>query len=40
MKALIVKDNKFLIVLDEDDKIWELPGGKVDFNEDPNKTLK
>lgn len=40
MKALIVKDGKFLIVKDLNDNKWELPGGKVDFGEDPNLTLK
>ena len=40
MKALIVKDSKFLIVKDLNDNKWELPGGKVDYNEDPNLTLK
>lgn len=39
MKALIVKDHKFLIVFDANDKKWELPGGKVEFGEDPNHTL-
>lgn len=40
MKALIVKDHKFLIVFDANDGKWELPGGKVQFGEDPNKTLQ
>ena len=39
IKALIVKYNKFLIVKDLNDNKWELPGGKVDFGEDPNDTL-
>lgn len=41
-KALIVKDNKFLIIktVIDDYFDWCLPGGKVDFNETPYETLK
>ncbi len=39
MKALIVRNHKFLIVFDANDEKWELPGGKVKFGEDPNETL-
>lgn len=39
IKALIVKDNTFLIIKDLNDNKWELPGGRVNYGEDPNNTL-
>ena len=39
MKALILQDNKFLMVQDAHDFKWEFPGGKVDYGETPFETL-
>jgi len=38
-KAVITKDNKFLLV-EEPDKRWEFPGGKIEFGDTPEDTLK
>ena len=40
MKALIVRNHKFLMVQDAHDKKWEFPGGKVNYGETPHETLK
>jgi 8-oxo-dGTP pyrophosphatase MutT (NUDIX family) len=40
VKALIVKENKFLVIQDADDFFWELPGGKIKHNEKPYDALK
>jgi 8-oxo-dGTP diphosphatase len=40
MKSLIIKENKFLIIQDADDLFWELPGGKVQYGEDPYDALR
>jgi 8-oxo-dGTP diphosphatase len=40
VKALIIKDNKFLVIQDADDLFWELPGGKIKHNEKPYDALK
>ena len=41
VKAVIVKDNKFLILKQavNDKFIWDLPGGKIEFGESPFATL-
>jgi mutator protein MutT len=39
IKALILKDNKFLMVQDAHDLKWEFPGGKVNYGETPFDTL-
>jgi len=39
IKAIIHKDNSFLLVQDHKEK-WEMPGGKVDFGESPEETLR
>ena len=40
VKALVLNDeNKFLLVK-EDNGLWELPGGGLDFGEDPRKGLE
>ncbi|MCR4284142.1 MAG: NUDIX hydrolase [Parcubacteria group bacterium] len=38
-KAIIYRDGKILFVKDSKGK-WELPGGKIDFGEKPEDTLK
>ena len=38
-KAVIKKDDKILLV-EEPDHRWEFPGGKVEFGESPEETLK
>jgi 8-oxo-dGTP diphosphatase len=42
VKAVIVSEGKFLILKQEvaGKAIWDLPGGKVDWGEDPHETLK
>ena len=47
VKALIVNDNKFLVVHDQGTTpegtrytYWDLPGGKPDYDEDPYETIK
>lgn len=39
IKAIIFKNDSFLLVEDHKGK-WEMPGGKVDFGESPEDTLK
>ena len=38
-KAIFEKDKKVLLVL-ENEKKWELPGGKIEFNEKPEDALR
>jgi len=38
-KAIIHKEGKVLLVEDHNGK-WEMPGGKIDFNESPNDTIQ
>lgn len=41
MKGLVTNDDgKLLIVRGGRDRYWELPGGKLEFNEQPEETLK
>ena len=42
IKTLIVKDSKFLAVynLSDSKKIWDLPGGRMEFGESAEETLK
>lgn len=39
MKALIERDGKYFLVRDPKKK-WEMPGGRIDFGEDPKQTLR
>lgn len=39
IKAIIFKNDSFLLVQDHKNK-WEMPGGKVDFGESPENTIK
>ena len=39
VKALIAKSNKVLFVKDHKGK-WELPGGRIEFGENPEETLR
>jgi len=39
VKAIIYKNNSFLLVQDHKGR-WEMPGGKIDFGEDPKDTLR
>ena len=38
VKGVIFKDNKVLLLEDRNNK-WELPGGRIDFGETPEQTL-
>ena len=42
VKTLIIKDNKFLAVynIENNQKLWDLPGGKMEFGETAEETLK
>ena len=45
VKAVVLKDNRFLIIkrgTNEDvyAEQWDIPGGKVDFGENPTEALK
>ena len=42
VKAIIIKDNKFLIIKEiiKNKPIWDLPGGKIEYGETPQDTLK
>ncbi|HUP26546.1 MAG TPA: NUDIX domain-containing protein [Candidatus Limnocylindrales bacterium] len=40
VKAIIVKDNKVLLVKEQDDEWWSFPGGGVDYGEDTAEALK
>jgi 8-oxo-dGTP diphosphatase len=42
IKALIIKDNQFLAVynFENGQKLWDLPGGKMEFGETAEETLK
>ena len=42
IKTLIIKDNKFLAVynFENGQKLWDLPGGKMEFGETAEETLK
>lgn len=39
-KALILNDKKQFMLFKEQDGIWDLPGGGLEFNEDPVDALK
>lgn len=39
IKALIINNNKCLLAEDQSGK-WELPGGKLEFGEEPKNALK
>lgn len=39
VKAILEKDGKILLLKDMKDK-WELPGGKIEFGEQPENSLK
>jgi len=39
VKALIEKDEKFLFLKDHKG-VWELPGGRINFGESPEKALR
>lgn len=40
-KALILKDNKFLAMytIENGEKYWDLPGGRMEFGETAEETL-
>ena len=38
VKGVVFKDNKVLLLEDRNNK-WELPGGRIDFGETPEQTL-
>ena len=40
-KAIIVRDEKFLALYKhiDDEKLWDLPGGRMEFGETPEQTL-
>ena len=42
VKAIILNQNKFLILkyVNKDFVIWDLPGGRIESNENPYKTLE
>lgn len=42
VKAIIIKDNKFLIIKEiiNNKPIWDLPGGKIEYGETPYDTLR
>ena len=42
VKALIIRDNKFLVMHNNGVKadLWELPGGRMEFGETAEETLK
>jgi len=42
IKTLIVKDSKFLAVynISDNKKIWDLPGGRMEFGESAEETLR
>ena len=42
VKAIIQRGEKFLVIKQEfsDKTVWDLPGGKVDYDENPYKTLE
>lgn len=40
VKALFKNGNEVLILKSNRDEFWELPGGKVEFGEHPEQTLK
>ena len=40
VKALIVNDKKEILLIEEDDGRWDLPGGGLNYNEDINSCLK
>lgn len=39
VKGILARNGKILLMKDEKGR-WELPGGKIDFNEEPSETLK
>jgi len=39
VKGILCRDNKVLLLQDQRGK-WELPGGRIDFGETPEETLK
>lgn len=39
VKAVITRDDKFLLVKEPDNR-WEFPGGKIEFGDTPEETLK
>ena len=39
VKAVIIKDNKALVVIDNRDTGWSFPGGGVDLGESPQQAL-
>ena len=40
VKALVLNDKKQFLLFKEHDDIWDLPGGGLEFNEDPTEALK
>lgn len=40
VKAVILKDKKLLLVKEEDDEFWSIPGGGVDYGENIHGALK
>jgi 8-oxo-dGTP diphosphatase len=39
LKAIIKNEDRFLLLKDKKG-VWELPGGKIDFGEAPDETIK
>lgn len=40
IKALILDEHKRFLLVQEQNGVWELPGGGLDFGEDPHRGLK
>lgn len=40
VKALVLDDQKRFLLLKEDNDMWELPGGGLDFGEEPHEALR
>ena len=39
VKAIIMRENKFLILKDSSSNLWTLPGGRIEFGEKPDEAL-
>lgn len=40
IKALILDEEKRFLLVKEDNGLWELPGGGLDFKENPQEGIK